>query len=393
MPLSGISVVQGPQGLGAAALTKDGVSGLVFYNDTAPTGFATNNIIKIFSISEAETLGIVEGGTYAVDWYHINAFFEANQKGELYVGYFGAPGGAYDYAEVVTMQQFAQGEIRLIGVYAPLEGYASSQVTALQTAISTIPSNTPLHAFLSTDLSAITAVTGWGSIADLRTLTAPNVSYVVGQDGGAAGKALFDSKSYTIGTIGRLLGDTSFAAVNQSVGEVGQFNISNGVELEVAALGNGDLVTELTSTALGSIKDKGYAIIRKRLSDISGTYHERTPSAITATNDFAFIENDRVIQKATRLVIGANTPYINTTIQLNPDGTLTSDVVGFFEDLTQSSIETNMTANGEISASKVVVDPKQNIASTSTLNITVSIQPTPIAEFIVIEIGLVAEIA
>lgn len=391
MPLSGISVTQGPQGLGSAALTKDGVSGIVFYN-ASPSGFATNNIIKIFSISEAENLGIVEGGTFAVEYYHINAFFQANPKGELYVGFFATPGGTYDFVEVQAMQSFANGEIRLMGVYAPGETFADTQIAALQTAVDGIPSNQPLHAFLSSDLSGITAVTGWGGIADLRTQTAQNVSYVVGQDGGAAGKALYDSKGYTIGTIGRLLGDTSFAAVNQSVGEVGQFNISNGVELEVAALGNGDLVTELTSTALGSLKDKGYSVIRKRLPDIAGTYHERTPSAITATNDFAFIENDRVIQKATRLVINANTPYINTTIQLNPDGTLTSDVVGFFEDLTQSSIETNMTANGEISASKVVVDPKQNIAATSTLNITVSIQPTPIAEFIVIEIGLVAEI-
>jgi hypothetical protein len=391
MPLSEITVTPGPQGLGLAALSKDGVSGIVFYN-ASPSGFATNNIIKIFSISEAENLGIVEGGTFAVEYYHINEFFRANPKGELYVGFFATPGGTYDFVEIQAMQSFANGEIRLMGVYAPGETYADTQIAALQTAIDAIPSNEPIHAFLASDLSGITAITGWGSIADLRTQTAQNVSYVACQDGGAAGKALYDTKSYTLSTIGRTLGDTSFAAVNQSIGEVGVFNISNGNELEIPAMGNGDLVSDLSLTALGSLKDKGYSIIRKRGSDIAGTYNERTPSCIAANSDFAFIENDRVIQKATRLVIQANTPYINTTVQLNEDGTLTSDVVGFFEDLTQSAIETNMTANGEISNSLVVVDPNQDIAATSTLKITVSIQPTPIAEFITIEIGLVAEI-
>lgn len=392
MALSGIDVIVGSGGLGRAAISKDGVSSLVLYNDAPPTGFATDNIIKIFSISEAETLGIVEGGTFATDWYHINEFFKANDKGELWVGYFAEPVGAYDFLEVQTMQNFANGEIRLMGVYAPLEAFADTQVAALQTAIDGIPSNQPCSGFLASDMSAITAITGWGSVADLRLQTAKKVSYVASQDGGAAGKALFDSLSVTISTIGRTLGDTSFAAVNQSIGEVGVFNISNGIELEIPALGNGDLVGDLSITVLGNLKDKGYSIIRKRLPDIAGTYHERTPTCISATDDFAWIDVVRVVDKASRLVIAANTPFINSRVLLKSDGTLSDDAVGFFEDLSQSTLETNLTALGEISASEVTIDPLQDILSTSKLEITVKILPTAIAEFIEINIGLVTEL-
>lgn len=390
--LSGITVNVGQGGLGRRAISEDGISGLLFYNDTPPSGFTADTPMKVFSLEEAVTLGIVEGGTYSVEWYHISEFFRANPDGETWIGFFDVPGGAYDFLEVVTFQSFTGGEIRLVGVYAPLEAFATTQVTALQAAIDTIPGNTPLSAFLSTDMSAITAVTGWGSVGDLRADTAANVTYVTGQDGGAAGLALFTTKSYSISVLGRILGDHSLAAVNQSVAEVGAFNISNGIELETPAMANGDLVSALTSTALGSVKDKGYAVIRKRLPEVSGTYHERTPTAVVATSDFSFIENQRVVDKTVRLLTSTYTPYLNSRVLFNTDGTLADSTVGFFTDLGQAAMDNNLEAVSEISGSVILIDPTQDVQSTSTLVVTCKIQPTAIAEFITINISLVTEL-
>jgi len=392
MPLSGISVEVGEGGLGRRALSQDGISGLLFYNNTPPTGFTTTNYQKVFSVGEAESLGIVEGGTYAVDWYHVSEFFRGNPDGILWIGYYAVPVGAYDFTEIVSMQNSVGGEVRLYGVYAPLETYAATQVTALQAAISTIPSTQPISAFLASDMSTIVSITGWGTIADLRTETAKDVTVVTGQDGGAAGKALFDSLGYSITCLGRILGDHSSAAVNQSVGEVGVFNISNGIELEVPAMANGDEVSLLSLAGLGAVKDKGYAVIRKRVPDIAGTYHERTPTAIAATSDFAFIENVRVVDKATRLLNSAYVPFINSRVFFKSDGTLTEDTVGFFTDLGKATLDTDMQAASEISNSEVLIDPSQDVQSTSTLVITVKIQPTAIAEFITFKIGLTKEI-
>ncbi len=392
MPLSDINVNIGQGGLGRRALVKDGISGLLLYNDTPPTGFATTNIQKIFSVEEAESFGIIEGGTFSADWYHISEFFRAKLNGELWVGYFDVPGGIYDFLDVATMQTTANGEIRLMAVYAPLEAFADTQVTALQGAINTIPETQKPYGLLSSDMSAIVTVTGWAAIEDLRLLTASDVTYIASQDGAGAGKVLFDSLGYSISTLGRTLGDIANGAVNQSIGEVNAFQISNGIELETPAMANGDLVIELTPTVLGNVKDKGYAVIRKRLPEVAGTYHERTPAAITATSDFSFIENTLVVNKAKRLLSAAYTPYLNARLLFKPDGSLTDDTVGFFEALGQSTLDTDLVARAEASGALVTIDPEQDVQATSTLIVSVKIQPTAIAEFITINIGLTVEI-
>ena len=65
-------------GLGTPLASADHKSGIVYYNNTLPSGFSTSDRIKqIFSVAEAEALGIVEGtAAHAVEWYHINEFFQ-----------------------------------------------------------------------------------------------------------------------------------------------------------------------------------------------------------------------------------------------------------------------------------------------------------------------------
>lgn len=51
---------RGEGGLGRALVSNDHISGMVFYSDTLPTGFASDDRIKkIMSLSEAENLGIL----------------------------------------------------------------------------------------------------------------------------------------------------------------------------------------------------------------------------------------------------------------------------------------------------------------------------------------------
>jgi hypothetical protein len=393
--LSKITVNRGQGGLGRRALSADGISGIIFFNASAPTGMVLSTPVKIFSLEEAEGLGIIEGAAFDVYHYHISEFFRANPAGQLWVGFFALGGVSHDYlVETEAMRVASAGEIRLLAVYAPEELFATilATVASLQAALDLFPSNQRVSAFLATDMSAVVAVTGWGTVGDLRTLTDESVTVVVGQDGAGRGSTIFTTIGESVSVIGRILGDHSAAAVNQSVGEVGVFNISNGVELEVPAMGNGDLVSALTETALGAVKDKGYAVIRKRLPDVAGTYHERTPVAVAFTSDFAFIENNRVVDKATRLLTAAYTPYLNSRLLFKDDGSLADDVIGFFTDLGQDTLDGNLEAVGEISASEVSIDPTQNVLATSTLVVSAKILPTAIAEFITINISLTAEL-
>ena len=62
MALNKISFERGTAGLGRPLAGSDHISGMLFYSDTLPSGFGTSDRIKkIFSLADAETLGITDG--------------------------------------------------------------------------------------------------------------------------------------------------------------------------------------------------------------------------------------------------------------------------------------------------------------------------------------------
>lgn len=389
MALSEVTINIGAGGLARRAPNQDKISGIVFYNGTTPSGFATDNMIKVFSIEEAEALGIASGSAaHLVEHYHISEYFRLNPEGELWIGYFAVPGGAYSFSEVDTLQRFAQGEIRQMAVYANALTYATTQATTIQGVVDTLVNDgMPVSVLYAADMSGITAVTGWPTVGDLRTNSDQHVTVVAGQDGGGTGADLYTSESYSITCLGATLGAVSAAAVNLSIGNPASFNASNGVELETAALANGDLVSALTKTALGGIKDDGYQILVKHTPSMSGTFFERTPTATPATDDFAWMEITRTVDKASRLVRTAMTPQLNSGVLVNADGTLSDDVIGYFTDIARVPLD-QMKSDVEVSDFDVLIDPSQNILSTSTLEVTIKVIPTGTTEFITVTIGL-----
>jgi len=391
--LSKVTINTGANGLGRRPPNQDKISGLLFFNSTEPSGFATVPVQKVYSLAEAEALGIAEGASgHEVEWYHVSEYFRLNPDGELWIGYYAVPGGAYDFAEIASMLVAAGGEIRQLGVYANALTYAATQLTTIQAIWAALDDPYKQVSILyAANTAAVTAVSGWASIASARALTARKVTPVIGQDASGAGLALFVAKTYSITHLGALLGAVSKASVEQSVGNPDNFNFSNGTELEIPALANGDLVTALTSTALGGLKDKGYAFLRKYTPDISGTYSERVPTSIVATSDYAWLEVNRTVDKAIRLIRSALIPKLQATLYVKADGTLRDDTVGYFQDLAQTPLD-QMKADGEISDAEALVDPDQDVLGTSTLTISVSIIPVGIAEQIVVNIGLVTSL-
>jgi hypothetical protein len=390
MALSKVTINVGQGGLGRRALNKDKISGLLFFDDTLPSGFVTSDRVKkVFSLAEAEALGIAQASAaHDVHWYHISEYFRINPEGELWIGYFAVPVSTYAFTEITTMVNIAEGEIRQLGVYAEALTFAAAQVTTIQAIIALADADgKPLSVFYAANMAAITAVTGWAAVTDLRTLTARKVTVVVAESGSGAGLALATTKAFSITALGAAVGAASLASVEQSIGNPQNFNISNGIEMEVPALSNGDLVSALSDAGLGSLKDKGYLIARKYVPKIAGTYFERCPTAIASTNDFAWLETNRTVDKAIRLVDSALTPLLQGNVLVNADGTLKAESIGYYIDAAQRPL-TQMEADGEVSATQVLINPAQNVLSTSTLTVTIKIIPVGIAEQIVVNIGL-----
>lgn len=375
-------------GLGTPLASNDHKSGLVYYNNTLPSGFSTSDRIKtVFSLAEAEALGIVQGDvSHGVEWYHIREFFQKQPAGQLSIGYFAVPVGTPDFLEVKTLQDALLGELRQIGVYFISAAFSATQVTALQAVVNTLQGEYKyLNVLYGGDISGVSDL---ATLSDLRTLTAPNVSVCIGQDGNAKGAALYTSKSYSITDLGAKLGAVAAANVNESISWIENFPmVTDGSEFDVVAFANGDAYTTTSVGLREQLDDKGYLFLVKEIG-LTGTYNNDSYTSVATTSDLATIENNRTIDKAKRLLRFFILPKLGSPLRVNTDGTLRTDTIATFKALAEKGLG-QMETDGELSAYEVIINASQNVVSTSRLEITVKLVPVGVAREIVINIGFV----
>ena len=122
------------------------------------------------------------------------------------------------------------------------------------------------------------------------------------------------------------------------------------------------------------------------------SYWNESNTAIATTSDYAYIENNRTIEKAIRLLNSAYLPELNGPIKLNADGTIADVDVARLESVGNTALD-QMTRDDELSAKSVTIDPNQDILATSELTIAVTLVIKGVARYIVIPIGFKPSIA
>lgn len=390
-----ISFVRGAGGLGRPLPNNDHVSGLMFFNDNLPSGFSANERIKtIFSVEQAETLGIIEGSTnHAVEYYQIKTFFDQNPRGKLYVGIFALTANAYDFTEIEAMQQFANGEIRQIGIVDLSDSSKNKIQTdnahdAIQTVVNGLKAvDMPLSVLIGFDDTAMADLTEY---VDLSSELTPNVSVVIGMDGANDGAALSVTTGKTIPAVGAFLGAVSAAKVNESIGWVAKFNFAGTGEFATPKLTTGELFKNVAAAAETSLNAYGYMFLKTHVGR-AGTYANFAWTAVSQSDDFATIENNRTMDKAVRQIREFMLPNLNAPVDVNDDGTLTDNAVALFENAAQRGLD-QMERDVEISAFDVTVDPTQNVLSSSNVTVAVAIVPVGVAKTITVNIGFAVSI-
>lgn len=335
----------------------------------------------------AGTITAFSGGVaskYAVWHYHISEYFRLQPQGNLYVGIYAVP-SPYTFTEITTMQTYAGGKIRQIGVFKDSAAFASADITAIHNVCAAnVAAHKEIIALYGADISGTADIS---TIADLSLLSANYCSAVISQDGGALGALLFYSTGKSVTTLGATLGAVAKAKVSHSIAWVAQFNISNGTECDVLAFANGVLFTHssVTDSLLSTLQNKRYIFLRKFVG-IAGSYFNENSTSIATTSDYAYISDNRTIQKATRGIYTSVLPALNSPITLNSDGTLSDEAVAYFEGLAQLPLN-EMVRNGELSAFAVNVNTQQNVLSTGILVINVTLVQIATGRNITINIG------
>lgn len=371
MSLNSVTFIKGRGGVPKALAGEDHISGLVMYlaDVSLPAGFSTTDRMKSFStIAAVEAAGIVSTslvwGVKALH-YHCSEFFRGNPSGILWVGLFLTPTGAYDYAEINELATKAEGRIRQFGIYLPELSLVAGIITAVQAVANTLTAQyKPATFLIAADIA---------SVAALTNMAAPgqqNVSIVIGQDGEGVAKTLFDDlvsgKSVTV--LGLALGCLSRAAVHESISWVDKFPAG----IDAPALADGDLLSETDDSVLDTLNTDRFIFLRKH-GGIAGSYFNDSHTLDVATSDYAYIESMRTIDKATRNIRTYVLPYLSSPLKVNPEsGKLTQDTVTFLETLAGNGL-LQMQRAGELSGAQVLVDPDQNILTTSEVQFVVEL--------------------
>ncbi|KFF06423.1 DUF2586 domain-containing protein [Flavobacterium reichenbachii] len=365
-------------GLGRRNPEQDMVSGLLY--DTVSSiitdASTLDKVQRLASLEDAEALGIT--ADYDTEqqsvYYQIQQFFRMNPSGDLYIMRTAATSYADIVSKAVDMQEKADGNIRQMAIiYSGETTFAQTQAAVLkaqQQADRAFADYIPFEIILE----------GKGfkanEAASLADLGAANVSVVIAMD---VEKAV---KYSNTAAVGLALGALSKAKVSENIAWIEKFNLTGEGFAKAGFVGGTEIKTLGT---LETLNEKRY-IFTQTHTGLAGVYFNDSHTCTDGTSDFAYVENNRTINKATRLLRTALLPKLASPVLVDIDGKLPQSVSKSFEGLCRSALE-GMVANQEVSAFDVYVDPKQNILATSELKVKAEITPIGTARKIMVDLG------
>lgn len=414
-------------GLGRRNPEQDMVSGLLF-DGVATTKLALNKIERLASLEDAEALGIT--ADYDVNgqsaFYQIQQFFRMNPSGDLYI--MVTTGTSYEEiaGKAMDMQEKANGNIRQMAIiYSGVTTFAQTQAAVLK-------AQTEADLAYKDYMPFEIILEGKGFTVDAPSLdgsNAENVSVVVAMDvekafekklfqkdnlklyilapneevlpvegsldvynvrnadglkkeNGAVLEFVFKNSYKNTAAVGLALGAISKAKVSENIAWIEKFNLTGEGFAKAGFVGGEEIKTLGT---LGELNEKRFIFARTH-TGLPGVYFNDSATCTTGTSDFAYVENNRTINKATRLLRTALLPKLASPVLVDIDGKLPQSVSKSFEGLCRSALE-GMVANQEVSAFDVYVDPKQNILATSELKVKAEITPIGTARKIMVDLG------
>ena len=386
--LKGVNVQKLQGGLGRSNGNKDNHVAIVLVGIPAgPIADAVNNSGKgvvITSVYDAEVLGINESfdanNTLKVH-DQIKEFFRLSPEATLYL---------FNSDVTADLKAF-------LNYNKDIKGYGLN--VAYNDGVPNVVSEITKHQGIVTDFAAENrlidfAIIGMDDLDDFATdlfgQTAGNVSICVACETG-------DGKV----SIGSALGMLAIRRVNENLGSVDiqdkprakrgtiDYTLTDSVKERWLSsyLSDGREVASVSNSELQSIISKGY-IIAAGYEGYSGVFFENSYTCIERASDFAQIENNRVWNKAARLIRTTLLPRVKGVVKKNPTtGFIASTTVSSWKQLMNKALETMVVAN-EISGYEVDIDPAQEVNAANPVVVKASIVADGIVHEFDVAIGL-----
>jgi hypothetical protein len=354
---------------------------------------ATITETVFYSRRDAEVAGLTEAADAqynALGWEHIKDFYAEVPEGAPLlilpvandldlVDVFTTTSAAY--SSLTDLLKEREGLVRLLAVAlnpVTAEAAGPSGITAdllaaiplAQTfAVAEFNKYRPIDVLLEGRAFSGTSAAAY----DLRTLGANSVAVMVGRESLRADKLVAAGLSVAgkFAAVGTLLGRAAAEPVQRSVARVRSGKLTNYVQ---ASLSGGKLVKKLDDVAdVDVLTDKGY-IFPRILAGKNGFFFNDCPTCTAKTDDYAWLNDSRVIKKAARITRAVLIEELNEDVAIDPaSGKLSQIAVAVFKNALESAIEDQMKKAGEISGVTVEIDPNQNVTATDKIKALVRV--------------------
>ncbi len=367
---------------------EEHITGLVFYMAAGdiPDAFRTERVQALSTIDAAEAAGIsaeAESWGVRVLHYHLSEIYRLNPAVSLYVGIFEKPQGAQTFAELKTVQNYAAGRIRQMGVWCgdtPLSAEALTTLQGIGDALA--DEEAELSIVYAPKVSSVKQ-----QAVNLAGANQSRVSVVIGQAGSGTGAELYKDKGNaaraSVSGLGVVLGLLSRAKVHQCIAWIKEF--PTGVSLP--AFGDGTLVRDTDKALIETLDGTGRYLFFVTHTGQAGSYMNDSHTMDSAISDYAAIESVRTMDKAVRGIRTYVKPELGGNVYVDPTtGQLASYTVAHLETVANQALEA-MERDGELSGYKVEVDPAQDVASTGLVEFVIKNVAVPVMRHVRIKIG------
>ncbi|AOW08744.1 DUF2586 family protein [Flavobacterium gilvum] len=379
--------------IGTVTTSPDGVN-VIVSSAVANAGFALSTPYTVYSLNEAEALGIIPtiAGNYELHKTIKEFYAEAGNGMELWI---------YGLAKTKTLDELVAASETVL---------TSSNRRIRFVTIKYAPSvpDTDVEAGLREGFPATCAAAQ--AIAEQFTVdnTHPVVFILEAYNYSGVPADLIGFGDTTYNRVAVMIGDTekrtgATASKGAAVGVLAGRIAKNQVHVNVGRVKDGALkpltfyVVDIPveQVNVGALYDKGFITLTTHIGK-SGYYFVDDMLACELEDDYHFLTRRRVIDKAYVLANQTLTNFILDTVPLTNEGKIQAAYAKALEAEVERVIAQEMTAKGELSADvtvandtgvNCVIDVTNNIAQDSTIKGRIGVRPHGYGRFLEFTIG------
>ena len=256
------------------------------------------------------------------------------------------------------------------------------------------------------DNDLFTALPKAQQLAEWATVSLYAPLFIILEGRGYKGGVVKDLHKEAYNRVGVLIGDTVKASEGAAVGLMAGRLATLPVQRNIARVKNGALKpiamflgekpVDENASAVSDLYDASYITPRKYVGK-AGYFFTDDRLACEQTDDYAHITARRTIDKAYRIAYTALLDLMMDELAVNDDGTLRHGIIMAWQQMMENAVNRAMTAAGELSADengagcKAYIDPKQNVLSTSKIELVLKVRPFGYARYVDVKLGFQVE--